>query len=292
MAVRTEIAITPVTGTIGAEVAGVDLAAADDDAIELIRQALRDHLVLFFRDQDLTPEEHRDFGSRFGELHVHPNFPGLEGVPEVLPLVNEAGDDYPKDIALTRDAASLRWDSAGTWIGDFDPTMWHSDVSFEERPAMGSILYCRECPPVGGDTMWANQYVAFETLSRRMRDYLDGLVAVHSDAWQRAWFGIPGEPRSNEHPVVRTHPETGRKALYVNRLFTTAIKDIPAAESKAVLEFLFQHSARPEFCCRFRWRRGSIAFWDNRPTMHFAVDDYHGHRRVVQRVTIVGERPV
>ncbi len=266
--------IRALTPTIGAEILGIDLDDLDDAGLELIRDALARHLVVFFRDQDISIEAHKALGAHFGTLDVHPNDPGLEGHPEVM--------------IIHADASSRR--VAGE--------MWHSDVSCAEQPPMGSILHLFELPESGGDTLFANMYAAYEALSERMRGFLDGLTAIHDGGpYYRQVNAILGRDDggrsypSAEHPVVRTHPVTGRRCLFVNSMFTTRIVGLPTAESDAILAFLFQHVRNPVFQCRFRWERHSMAFWDNRCTQHFAVWDYFPQTRSGYRVTIRGERP-
>jgi taurine dioxygenase len=278
------ISVTPIAGALGAEIGGVDLSqAVSAETIGEIRAALLDHLVIFFRDQRLPPEQHLVFGRRFGELQVHDFVEAMPGYPEILEVRKE-----PEE----------RRNFGGGW---------HTDVSYLERPSLGSVLYALEAPDHGGDTMFASQYLAYETLSPGMKTMLDGMTAIHSARRpygpnaERAHDYGPSSMRFRfseaalseiEHPVVRTHVETGRKALYVNRNFTIRFKDMTEAESAPLLEYLYEHAARPEFTCRFRWRSGSIAFWDNRCVQHNAINDYHGQRRVMHRVTIEGERPV
>ncbi len=277
------IAVQPIAGAIGAELSGIDLSRPlPRETIGEVKKALRDHLVIFFRDQHLTPAQHLAFGRHFGELQVHDFVEGMDDNEEILEVRKEAHE--------------MRNFGGG----------WHTDVSYLERPALGSVLYAREVPEVGGDTMFANQYLAYETLSDGMKKMLDGMVAVHSARRPyglnaaRARDGNASSMRflfSNEadaemeHPVVRTHVDTGRKALYVNRNFTIRFKDMTEAESAPLLDYLCDHAARPEFTCRFRWQKNSIAFWDNRCTQHNAINDYNGRRRVMHRVTIEGERP-
>jgi taurine dioxygenase len=235
---------------------------------------LAENLVIFFRDQEITPEQHLAFGRLFGDLMVHPAAPHIEGYPELLRIY--ADKDSPRANGES----------------------WHSDVSCEPEPPMGSILLIEECPPKGGDTLFASMYAAHDALSDRMKDYLEGLVAVHDGehVYRGTYsnFGVqdkPVYPRA-EHPVVRTHPVTGRKCLFVNRGFTTRILGIPLDESDAILDYLFDHSANPLFQCRFRWRPKSIAFWDNRCVQHRAMWDYWPHTRAGGRVTVKGDRPV
>ena len=280
----THIAARPLTGGLGAEISGVDLSGdLPDEVVAEIRQALLNHLVIFFRDQSLTPEQHRAFGSRFGPLHVHEYVKGLEECPEVIRIVKTETD---------------RFNFGGTW---------HTDVSYHETPPLGSILHALEVPDVGGDTMFANMYLAYETLSDGMKDLLGHREAVHSsepiygatgafNAKYRSGAGtaVPSAPVpiiESRHPVCRTHPETGRKALYVNSNFTVRFAGMTEAESAPILAQLHAHATLPEFCCRFRWQPGSIAFWDNRCVQHYAVNDYAGRRRVMHRVTVMGDRP-
>ncbi len=278
------ISVNRIAGALGAEVGGVDLAQPlFDETVAEIRRALLDHLVIFFHDQHLTPEQHLAFGRRFAALQVHDFVEAMPGYPEILEVRKEPEEK--------------RNFGGG----------WHTDVSYLERPSLGSVLYALEVPDYGGDTMFANQYLAYETLSDGMKAMLDGLNAVHSarrpygrNSARAQEYG-PSSMRFNFseaaeaetlHPVVRTHVETGKKALYVNRNFTIRFQDMTEAESTPLLDFLYDQAARPEFTCRFRWRPGSIAFWDNRVVQHYALNDYHGQRRVMHRVTIEGERPV
>jgi len=275
------IEVQPLTGALGAELHGIDLAQPlGNQAYQEIHDALMEHQVVFFRDQDITPEQHIAFAGSFGELHVHPYAPQLEGYPEILVLNNDA--ERPPRV-----------------------NAWHTDVTFEERPPMGSILHGKVIPEHGGDTVWANTYMAYEALSDQLQHFLDGLTAVHDYA--RAFFGLGVPEREvdwdklaqarktrppREHPVVRTHPVTGRKSLFVNSVFTSHIKGLKQKESEAILRMLYEHMQSPDFQCRFRWRENSIAFWDNRCTQHFAVADYYPEARRMHRVTVIGERPV
>ena len=278
------IAVKPIAGALGAEISGVDLSRSlSDREIGEIRAALLDHLVIFFADQHLTPEQQLAFGRRFGALQVHEFVEAMAGHPEIL--------EVRKEPEETRNFGGG----------------WHTDVSYLEHPSLGSVLYAREVPDYGGDTLFANQYLAYDTLSDGMKKMLDGMTAIHS---ARRPYGLnaarahdygPSSMRfvstrqahaEIEHPVVRTHGETGRKALYVNRTFTLRFKDMTEDESAPLLHYLCDHAVRPEFTCRFRWRPNSIAFWDNRCVQHNAINDYRGQRRVMHRVTIEGERPV
>lgn len=268
------ITVEKVTPIIGAEISGVDLGNPTEAQMEEIKRAFAENLVIFFRDQHMTPEQHLAFGERFGTLHIHPAAP------------TEGGHAGLMIIKADRD--SPRANGEG----------WHSDVSCDEEPPMGSILYIKQCPPVGGDTLFANMYAAYDALSERMKAYLDGLTAVHDGEENYrgtyANFGVkdrPAYPRA-VHPVVRTHPVTGKKALFVNKGFTKRILDIPLDESTGVLAYLFEHMANPLFQVRFRWRENSVAFWDNRCAQHRAMWDYWPATRYGNRVTVKGERPV
>lgn len=269
------IEVKKLTPVIGAEIHGVDLAAPlGNQTFQEIHDALMENLVIFFRDQAVTVDQHKAFGRRFGELHHHPAAPALL-------------DGHPEILVIHADASSKRNDGG----------LWHSDVSCELEPPMGSILHIQELPEVGGDTLFASTYAAFEALSERMQNFLSGLIAEHgSDHLYRGRYR-PAEQDAGkafpaaEHPVVRTHPVTGRKGLFVNSGFTVRIKEMKPAESRALLDFLFDHMATPEFQCRFRWAKNSIAFWDNRCTQHFALWDYFPAVRHGNRVTIKGDRP-
>ena len=268
------IEVKPVAPQIGAEVAGVDLRAPSSRQLAEMRAALLEHQVLFFRDQVFDLEGQKAFGRHFGELHVHPGAPGAAGHPEVLPVHADAKSTY----------------IAGE--------SWHSDVSCDLEPPMGSILHLKVVPPVGGDTLFASMYAAHEALSARMKTYLEGLTATHDgEVYYRGRYQDKGVddrgkvyPRA-VHPVVRTHPETRRKALYVNRMFTTRINGVSREESDAILAYLIGHCARPEFQVRFRWRENSVAFWDNRCVQHMALWDYFPQTRSGFRVTIKGDKP-
>ena len=269
------ITVAPSTPRIGAEIGGIDLTRPlGNRQVDELHQALLDHQVLFFRDQELDVDSHKRLGRYFGELHIHPNTPGPEGHPEILPI---HADATSKRIAGER---------------------WHSDVSCDPEPPLGSILYLHTVPPSGGDTLFANSYAAYDALSDRMKAYLEGLTALHSGerSYRRtnAKLGIDDTGRvfpKAEHPVVRTHPQTGCKALFVNRGFTYRINEVSEEESDAVLDYLYEHSERPEFQVRFRWRPHSVAFWDNRCVQHMALWDYFPQVRSGRRVTIKGDRP-
>jgi taurine dioxygenase len=258
MTTTTGLRITPVSGALGAQVHGVDLTDLTDEVFEQLHRAWLEHLVLFIVGQrGLTPAAHIAFGRRFGEVELHPYLPRLDGHPEIVVIDSEDG-------------------------GKVD--VWHTDMTFHESPPLASILHLVRCPDRGGDTMWTNQYLAYEGLSAPMRDLLDGLTAVH-----RIRIGDEFTSRA-EHPVVRVHPETGRKALYVNRLFTSHIPQVSRNESDALLEHLFAFAESPQFTCRYRWNEGDVAVWDNRVTQHYAVNDY-AEPRLGQRVTVLGDHP-
>ncbi|MBB4865049.1 taurine dioxygenase [Pseudomonas nitritireducens] len=276
----TTLNIEPLSPALGAIVSGVRLADPLDDAAQRqIEQALLDHQVLFFRDQPLTPTQQANFAARFGDLHIHPIYPSSPEQREVIVL----------DTAVT----DVR-----------DNAIWHTDVTFLETPALGAVLAAKQLPPHGGDTLWASGIAAFEALSKPLQQLLDGLTATHdiSKSFPQERFGASdadlarleearrkNPPRS--HPVIRTHPVTGRKALFVSDGFTTRINELEPVESRAILDLLFAHFARPEFTLRWRWKENDVAFWDNRVTQHYAVDDYRPQRRVMHRATILGDKP-
>jgi taurine dioxygenase len=270
--------ITQVSPSLGARIEGVDLARElPDQTIGEIHRALLKHEVLFFEDQSITPDQQRNFAARFGRLHVHPIRPSIPGTPEVLVIGDQNGSES-------------------------DNAIWRSDVTFIQTPPMGSVLYARDVPAQGGDTMWSSMRAAFDALSPPMQKFLSGLDAEHDFArsYPPDRFAVGGMERfawtRNEHPpvrhpVVRTHPETGREGLFVNSGFTTRILGLNDNESAAVLKFLCEHIQRPEFLMRWKWKPGTVAFWDNRVTQHYTVNDYLPHRRILQRVTILGDKP-
>ena len=274
---NTQMEIRPISGALGAEILGVDCAAGvDDEMFGRIRGAFLEHGVIVIRDQDLTPEQHLATARRFGEVNVNRFFAPVDGHPEVAEVRKEAHQE--KNIG----------------------NKWHTDHSYDDAPALGSMIYAIEVPPAGGDTLFANMSLAYETLSDGMKDMLSKLEAVHSS---RHVFG-PGVKSSPDvadryrnaeqavqdavHPVVIRHPDTGRKVLYVNPTFTVRFDGWTEEESKPLLDYLYAHAAKPDFSCRVRWENGSLGLWDNRATWHLALNDYHGHRRLMHRVTIEG----
>lgn len=274
-----DMTITPLSPCIGAEIAGIDLADdLGDNTVGAIRQALLDHLVVFFRDQSITPAQHLAFARKFGAPIPYPMVDAIDGFPEIAPV-----------IKLEHETVNFGG-------------VWHTDTAYTTAPPMGAILAARELPPHGGDTLFANQYLAWDTLSDGLKDMLRPLKAVNSSAKpsaqvtrQRGAAGSPGaDPKTLKeaiHPVMRTHPETGRPALYVNAGHTVRFDGWTARESEPLLDYLFNHQIKPEFTCRFRWTEGAVAFWDNRSAQHYPLNDYHGHRRLMHRVSIAGDRP-
>jgi len=268
-----------IAGALGGEIHGVDLSRPlSEDSVAEIRRALLDHLVIFFRGQNLTPAQFMAFARSMGQPVEYPFVKGLPDYPEIIQVI--------------------KLEHEQTNFGG----IWHSDTAYLEVPPMGSMLLAREVPPVGGDTLFANQYLAYEALSSGMRRLLDGLTGVNSSAKADVTKTREDRMRTDarddapreyvaEHPVVRTHPDTGRKSLYVNVAHTVRFQDMTEEESAPLLDYLFQHQVRPELTCRFQWAVGSIAFWDNRCAQHNPVNDYHGYRRVMHRITLAGDRP-
>ncbi|MBD9465053.1 taurine dioxygenase [Pseudomonas sp. Pdm06] len=272
--------ITPLSTALGAQIEGIDirqpLSLADRDTLE---QALLEHQVLFFRDQPIEPPQQARFAGYFGDLHIHPIYPNVPEQPEVLVL----------DTAVT----DVR-----------DNAVWHTDVTFLPTPALGAVLSAKLLPAVGGDTLWASGIAAYEALSTPLKRLLEGLTATHdfTRSFPLERFGNTAEDlarwedarRKNpplSHPVIRTHPVSGRRSLFVNEGFTTRINELSESESEAILKLLFAHATRPEFTLRWRWQVNDVAFWDNRVTQHFAVDDYRPARRVMHRATVLGDVP-
>ncbi|MGE3905700.1 MAG: taurine dioxygenase [Reyranellaceae bacterium] len=273
------LGVRPLTPAIGAVIEGVDLAAPlAAETIARLRAALLEHHVLIFEDQKLQPESQRDLAARFGALHIHPIYPHVETVPEII-ILDTSAENLP------------------------DNDNWHTDVTFIQTPPLGAILAAKRIPPSGGDTSWASTIAAYEGLSAPFRAMLDGLTAVHdmtkSFPFER-WGANGNEEKWNAarranppvtHPVVRVHPESGRKGLFVNEGFTTRIVELSQTESDAVLAHLFRHVAKPEFTMRWKWKEGDVAFWDNRLTQHYALADYLPERRIMHRATVLGDRP-
>ena len=271
--------IKQIAGALGAELTGVDLAGGVPEQLAAeIRQVFLQHQVIFLRNQDLTPQQFLSFANAMGEPVEYPFVKGLEGFPHIIEV---------------KKLAHEKVNFGG---------IWHSDTTYLDMPPMGSMLLSREVPPYGGDTLFASQYAAYEALSSTMQDLLNGLTGISSSAKADVSKTredriktdgkdtVPQEYRA-EHPIVRTHPETGRKVLYVNVAHTAGIKGMTDEESAPLLNFLFAHQVKPEFTCRFVWEPNTIAFWDNRCVQHNPVNDYHGFRRVMQRITLRGDRP-
>jgi taurine dioxygenase len=265
-------------GALGAEIGGVNLRELRDEELREIRATWLEHLVVFFRDQPLTPAQYMAFAQRIGRPIEYPFVKGIPGFPEIIEV---------------KKLEQERVNFGG---------VWHSDTAYLEVPPMASMLLAREVPPQGGDTLFANMYMAYETLSEGMKRLIEPLWAVNSsakadvtrtreDRLKTDGRDEAGKELVAEHPVVRTHPETGRKALYVNFAHTVRFRGMTEKESAPLLEFLFQHQTRPEFTCRFSWEVGSLALWDNRCTQHNPVNDYHGYRRLMHRITLAGDRP-
>jgi taurine dioxygenase len=274
------VTVSPLSTALGAQISGVDISRPlPPDQRDAIEQALLTHSVLFFRDQPITPQQQARFAANFGDLHIHPIYPNVPEQPEVLVL----------DTAVT----DVR-----------DNAVWHTDVTFLPTPALGAVLSAKLLPEYGGDTLWASGIAAYEALSAPMKRLLDGLTATHdfiksfplerfgnsAEALQR-WDAARQKNPPLSHPVVRTHPVSGRKSLFVSEGFTTRINELEAAESEVILKLLFAHATRPEFTLRWRWQAHDVAFWDNRVTQHYAVDDYRPQRRVMHRATILGDVP-
>jgi taurine dioxygenase len=275
-----DIRVTRVAPAIGALIEGVDLSAElSQPVVDRLGELLVEHLVLFFREQPLTPQAQARFAARFGSLHVHPIYPLLPDLPEILVL-----------------------DTDENFLPDNDN--WHTDVTFSETPPLAAILAAKRIPSTGGDTLWSSSHAAYNALSAPMKIFLEGLTAQHSVAksfpaerwqsdpafkerYQRAVAKYPPV----DHPVVRTHPVSGRKGLFVNEGFTTHINELSPGESRAVLEYLFAHAGRPEFTVRWRWKVDDLVFWDNRNTQHYAVADYLPERRTMYRATVNGDKP-
>lgn len=275
----TEFSVRKLSDALGAEISGIDLRRELSDAVVAgIRRVWLDHVVIFFREQQLTSAQYLAFAERFGVPVEYPFVKGLEGYPVITPVIKREHE---------------RLNFGG---------VWHADTTYLDEPPMGTFLLAREVPPTGGDTLFANQYLAYEALSEGLKQTLRGLTAISSSAKadvsktreDRIADGATAHSQRTfvaEHPVVRTHPETGRKALYVNLAHTERFAGWTLEESAPLLDYLFRWQIQPAFICRFQWQPGSIALWDNRATQHFPVNDYHGHRRVMHRITLRGDRP-
>jgi len=272
--------VRPLAGALGAEVLGADLDRMDEDAFEAVHRAFLDHQVLIFRDQDLDPPGQLALARRFGEPVAYPFAGGFDDMPEITRIVKEAHQ-----------------------TSNFGG-MWHSDTTYKPEPPMGTLLQCRETPAAGGDTLFACQYSAYASLSEPLRRFLDGIRGISSSNKNAGRLRLDhidtGSMQSKAadavltaaHPAVRVHPETGRRALYVNRAHTISFEGMTEAESAPILEFLFQHQIQPEFTARVRWRPGTVVIWDNRSSQHVAINDYDGHRREMWRITLAGDAPV
>jgi taurine dioxygenase len=271
--------VQKIAGSLGAEITGVDLSQGVSTALaQEIRAVFLEHLVIFFRDQHLSTSQFMALAQSMGEPVEYPFVKGLEGYPKVIEV---------------KKLEHERHNFGG---------IWHSDTTYLPQPPMGSMLYAQVLPPHGGDTIFANQYQAYDELSEEIKQTIEGLKGISSSA--KADVSKTREDRlktdakqaqpssiESHHPVVRTHPETGRKALYVNVAHTAGIVGMPPEQSEPLLQHLFQHQVKPEYTCRFQWRAGSLAFWDNRCTQHYPVNDYHGYRRILHRITLAGDTP-
>lgn len=273
----TRFAVDPLAPLIGAEIVGVSLAdPVDDELFDELNRALLEWKVLVFRGQDVTATQQRDFAARWGPLESHPFIKEIVDQPDQVEVVR-----------LEKNEVFSGYENA-----------WHSDVTWRECPSLGSVLRAVEVPPVGGDTLFADMAAAYDNLTPAMKAFLDGKVAVHD--WMPLFgMGMDAEKKAAlradfpqvEHPIVRTHPETGRKTLYVNRAFTQHVVGMEPAESEALLQFLYAQAAFPEYQCRVRWQAGDVVFWDNRSCQHYASSDYAPQRRVMERITVIGDRP-
>lgn len=270
--------VVPLGGAIGAELHGVDLAAGVDQRVyDEIRRLMLQYGVVFFRDQNISPAQHKALAESFGPLQTHPAYATVDGFPEITIL--ESTSEKPTKIEA-----------------------WHTDMTFRQHPPLGTVLRSKVIPEKGGDTLWSSTVAAFKALSPAMQEFLSGLTAVHDFSWgfkeslaeaggrERLAQAVLDNPPV-EHPVVRTHPETGEKVLFVNSLFTTHIVGLARSESEALLSFLYEHIATPEFTCRFKWEVDSIALWDNRSTQHKPINDYFPAHRQLHRITIDGDMP-
>ena len=273
------ITVSRMAGALGAELSNIGLSQAHDpDQLDEVRDALHEFGVIVLRDQNITPERYLAFAQHFGDILPYPLVQGLPDYPDIVSVLKKEDE---------------RVNFGG---------LWHSDTTYLERPPMGSMLLALELPPHGGDTIWSNMMMAYETLSDGMKDMLNGLTAINSskkgsaaatraDRRKDAAKDDSGLETTAEHPVVRTHPATGKKSLYVNFGHTIRFADMTEEESAPILNYLFRHQTKPEFTCQLRWTVGTIAFWDNRITQHNPINDYHGYRRLLHRITLAGEKP-
>lgn len=273
------INVFPIAGALGAEIENINLSDnLSDNVVSEIYGALLTYQVIFFRDQNFEPVSQQAFAKRIGTPIVYPFVASLDGFPEITPILKKETD--------TNNFGGI----------------WHSDTTYQDKPPMGTMLYGIEIPAFGGDTEWSNQYLAYESLSEGMKKFLDTLQGVNisgkarvaktrSDIMKHASVGLKGDELKAIHPVVRTHPETKRKSLYVNEAHTTNFVGMTEEESTPILEFLYKHQIKSEFTCRFQWKPGSVAIWDNRCTMHNPINDYHGQRRLMHRITFAGDKP-
>ncbi len=275
----TRFSLRPSSPTIGAELSGIDFAEdPDEQTFAELHRALLEWKVVFIRDAALDPERHSRLGRRWGQLEWHPFLPSAQ---------YDESDELPRVVRFEKDASTFGYEN-----------IWHSDVSWREQPSLGSLLHAIEIPDVGGDTLWADMGAAYDGLDDEVKELIEGMTAVH-DWWTS--FGASMSPEQREalrpdfpaveHPIVRTHPETGRKTLYVNSIFTTQIVGLDPDDGQRLLDHLCRQAAVPEYQCRFRWSAGALAIWDNRATQHYAASDYAPNRRVMERITVIGDRP-
>ncbi len=277
MADFTHIKVSLLSPHIGAEISGIDLSVPlTADVISEIRRALLTYLVIFFRDQSLQPHQLKEAATQFGHPVRYPFVDGIEGFPEIIEVLKLSGEQ----------------ENFGG--------VWHSDTAYQQSPSMGAMLYAKEIPPTGGDTLFSNMYLAYERLSPGLKNFLSGLNAINdagkSEISQTRANRITESATSPRllratHPVVRTHPETNKKLLYVNKAHTTRFESMSQAESAGLLDYLFQIQSQPEYSCRFHWHKGSLAFWDNRACQHYPLNDYHGQRRLLHRISLAGDKP-
>lgn len=270
--------VKPLAAALGVELSGVDFASGlTPEVFQEVRRLLVEHQVIFFRDQDISPQQHHDLAASFGPLQTHPAYSTVDGFPEITILESTA--ENPSKIEA-----------------------WHTDMTFRQHPPMGAVLRSKVIPEQGGDTLWASMTAAYDALSAQMKEFLSGLTAEHDFSW--GFKESLAEPGGRErlaqavannppvvHPVIRTHPESAKKVLFVNSLFTTRILELEKQESAALLEFLYEHVTTPEFSCRFNWEPNTIAIWDNRSTQHKPINDYFPAHRMLHRIVIDGDMP-